>query len=536
MRINRVLIRNFKSIKTLEFYPADICVLVGENNAGKTNILAALNLLLGETWPSKRSLDASDYYNQDITQPIHIEVGFSDNPHYIRRMWCTIPWEDKAETRVEFREGSMYLSNEIRDRCALVYLDANRNLEYHLGHSRWTLFGRITRLLDEDFRDHADSEKQKGLRDCFDQALQLLKTERYSEFEQTFSRSFSEQIRRTTYQVALEFKTFDPLNYYRSIQPLLSEAGDLKHPIQAGQGMRNLILLALFRTYAKVFRDDAIIAIEEPEIYLHPHAQRSLATLFDELAQRGNQIFYSTHSGNFVDIERFDRICLVEKRPNAQGYLSTQVRQVSVDQLLERRQRLHPAVQISERGLRERYHNICALEHNEAFFARKIVLVEGETEEGSLPIFARALGYDLDAQGISIVNAHGKNNLDQLYQLYTAFGIPTFLIFDNDRGGQNSDLAANRVLLRLLEEPEIDVPDATVTSRYAILEGNFEKEMESSLKAVSPGRYQSLKNEALQEMGKNAGKGLIARYIAQKLVGENLVPDFIRRILNSIHG
>lgn len=46
----------------------------------------------------------------------------------------------------------------------------------------------------------------------------------------------------------------------------------------------------------KAFRGDAIFAIEEPEFYLHPHAQRSLAALFEELATAGNQVFYSTHS------------------------------------------------------------------------------------------------------------------------------------------------------------------------------------------------------------------------------------------------
>ena len=54
--------------------------------------------------------------------------------------------------------------------------------------------------------------------------------------------------------------------------------------------MRNLIVLALFRAYAKAFRGNAIFAIEEPEIFLHPHAQRSLATLFEELARAGNQV------------------------------------------------------------------------------------------------------------------------------------------------------------------------------------------------------------------------------------------------------
>ena len=438
------------------------------------------------------------------------------------------------QTRVQYPyEPPKYLSNDARDSCALVYMDANRNLEYHLGYSRWTLFGRIIRQLDEYFRENAPEQQQQSLEEHFDQIQKLLRTRLYSEFEQTFTSSFAEQLKRTTHQVTMEFRAFDPLNYYRSLQTLLIEAGNARNSAHAGQGMRNLILLALFRTYAKVFKGDAFIAIEEPEIYLHPHAQRSLARLFDELSAQGNQIFYSTHSGNFIDIEHFDRVCLVEKCRDDEDDICTQVRQVPLEYLLRKRQQLHPGVSMNVSGPRRRYHNICGLEHNEALFARKIVLVEGETEEYALPIFGRALDFDFDTYGVSVVNAHGKNNLDQLFQLYNSFGFPIYLIFDNDRGGNQSDLAANKVLLRMLNKPETLKPDGTIEDTYAIFEGNFEREMMLALERVAQGKYQQLKQEARQELG-GGGKGLVARYMAQQLVHADIIPDFIETIIRKI--
>lgn len=537
MRITKVIIKHFRSIKSLEFNPSNICVLVGENNAGKTNILTAINFLLGEVWPTKRSLDISDYYNQDKTKPIYIEANFEDNPMGVRRIWCNIPWEGKAEVKMDYVRGtqSYYLSNEVRDSFALVYLDANRNLDYHLGQSRWTLFGRITRQLDEHFRSTASPEKQQALEANFTEALRLLKTDMYNQFEKTFSESFSEQLKRTTHQISMSFQTFDPLNYYKTIQTLLLENGEPKNPAQAGQGMRNLILLALFRTYAKVFRDNAIIAIEEPEIYLHPHAQRSLHGLFNDLAQQGNQVFYSTHSGNFVDIQNFDRICLVEKCADEEGDITTKIKRVSIKELLAERQKLYPSIPMTEAGIRERYNNICGLEHNEAFFSHKIILVEGETEKGALPIFAEALGLDFDAEGFSIVNAHGKKNLDQLYQLYSAFKIPVYIIFDNDRG-KPDEAVFNSILLRMLRQEETSMPERVVTASYAILEGNFEKEMKAYLEQIETGKYDRLRNEAMQELGSSAGKGLVARFMAYKLTQEELIPQFIKDVLFAIFG
>jgi len=531
MRIQQVRIKHFRSIKDVTFYPKEICALVGENNAGKTNILTALHFLLGETWPSKRSLEKSDYFQEDTSQPIFIEASFSDNQYGISSIRCNIPWEGRAETRVVYRDGhSEYLSNAVRDLCALVYLDSNRNLEYHLGHARWTIFGRITRKLDEDFRNSVP-ERQRELEAQFNRSLELLRTELFQEFEQTFRDNFDAQLKRTNYAVSMEFRTFDPLNYYRALFPLLTEDGKERDPAQAGQGMRNLILLALFRTYAKILRDDALIAIEEPEIFLHPHSQRSLHFLFKELARTGSQIFYSTHSGNFVDIEHFDHICLVEKRVDDEGDVSTQVRQVFVEQLLNERRRLYPGVDMSEESLRERYYNLCTLEHNEAFFARKVILVEGQTEEYALPVYAKALGYDLDTRGVSIVNAHSKNSLDQLYQLYAAFGIPVYLIFDNDLGGNESDLRMNEKLLQMLGREPQSAPPGEITEEYAILERDFEDEMK---RAIGSERYSELKSQALHLLGRNVGKGLIARYMARTLVAQGIIPLFVEQIIRAV--
>jgi len=76
MRISRVQIEHFRSIKSLEFQPGDHCVLIGENNCGKSNILRALNLVLGETWPSDRAFSEEDFHDQDTSQDVVIRVFF----------------------------------------------------------------------------------------------------------------------------------------------------------------------------------------------------------------------------------------------------------------------------------------------------------------------------------------------------------------------------------------------------------------------------------------------------------------------------
>ena len=232
----------------------------------------------------------------------------------------------------------------------------------------------------------------------------------------------------------------DPLNFYKILYPVLVENGSSRNPAEAGSGMRNLIVLALFRAYARVFKGDAIIAVEEPEIYLHPHAQHSLNSLFETLAEEGAQLFISTHSAALLCPERSDRVIRVRQLPDDEGNVCTQIKHVTSPKLLRLRQRLHPTLTMTIESMRERYRNICSIEHCEAFFATCVLLVEGPTERTALPIYAKHLGVDFNKLGVSIVSANGKGNLDSLHHLYNSLEIKAFVVFDNDRGGQPVDM------------------------------------------------------------------------------------------------
>lgn len=64
MIITKLRINNYKSIEdmALEFVKGKN-IIVGQNNSGKSNIISAINLVIGEKWPSKRYED--NFYYQD---------------------------------------------------------------------------------------------------------------------------------------------------------------------------------------------------------------------------------------------------------------------------------------------------------------------------------------------------------------------------------------------------------------------------------------------------------------------------------------
>ncbi len=142
------------------------------------------------------------------------------------------------------------------------------------------------------------------------------------------------------------------------------------------------------------------------------------------------------------------------------------------------------------------------------------------------------MDYDFDAHGVSIVNAHGKKNLDSLYQLYVAFGIPVYLIFDSDRGTKDeSNLDYNETLLRMLNEPVERKPVKRVRSTYAIADKDYETVIRSD---IGDKLYNKLLLEASEELGAKIGKGIQARYIANSLSQQNRIPKFVCKIIDGV--
>lgn len=67
------------------------------------------------------------------------------------------------------------------------------------------------------------------------------------------------------------------------------------------------------------------------------------------------------------------------------------------------------------------------------FPIKKLIIVEGITEENLLPVFSKKMGYDFNKSGTYILGAGGKSKSPSLYiKLRDKLNIPIILLFDND--------------------------------------------------------------------------------------------------------
>ena len=78
-------------------------------------------------------------------------------------------------------------------------------------------------------------------------------------------------------------------------------------------------------------------------------------------------------------------------------------------------------------------HNFIYLK--EAMFSKCIIFVEGDTENGAIPVFAKRMGLDMDERGIGVIKLDGADSVKRCMALYKSFGIKSIAIIDKDKKG-----------------------------------------------------------------------------------------------------
>ena len=78
----------------------------------------------------------------------------------------------------------------------------------------------------------------------------------------------------------------------------------------------------------------------------------------------------------------------------------------------------------------------------EAMFSRCILFVEGDTENGAMPVFAKRMNLDFDEKGIGVVKLDGADRVENCMKLYDAFKIKSIAIIDRDKKDKYNHIAS----------------------------------------------------------------------------------------------
>lgn len=442
MRINQIEINNFRSIKELVITSGNLCALIGPNSSGKTNILRAIDLVLGEGWTTKAKVARELFH--DTTKPIIIEIQFSSPIEFtnkrgyqvsISNIKLEMSLEPELTAQTTINNGSkFYDQDHFKRLCHFILIPSERQLGAELRVSQWTMLGKLMRLIYENYVSEYEGNEQ-GLKNKFAEIMKPAKEFLEDDFStnevtyKKFTDTFRKYCKENSAGLANEFDpVLDIYNlnwFYKTLQIHVKEKFPDKHfdSDEVGAGMQNLLLISIFQTYSELMGGKVIFGIEEPEIYLYPQAQRALYKNFIKLS-KSTQIFYTTHNPNFVDAARPEDIILLRKNQE-QGTFA-----------LEK-----DAYFTTKNAEKDKYRIYTHFnpERNELFFARKVLFVEGDSDKILFSTLCeKKWDINIDERGISIISCGGKGGVSYFLGVCKLIGFEDyFAVWDKDQNLDN---------------------------------------------------------------------------------------------------
>lgn len=526
MELKEFRIEKYRTVENLTLSMADLLILIGENNCGKSNILRALELFYQD---SVRGIDEECYCFKDCSTPISIALTYDriedlEKQHKVLGNWIYndeikvkkiiqqdpdtgkhtmqfFGWQAKpAEVHFDLDRFDEYKSDIKKTVEDLGLPDYFRNEKgtvtqgsyksgvqayiekglVEMGDPGWianpggykevfgsllprfylvpavrdaqdeskttqqTVFGKLindltNRIVSKNPKFEKVKQQIEGLRKYLNKTPDGDESERLQEIkdlESTLSTMISENMPDT--RVEIEIVTPELIDLFKdtivNIDDSLPTSIDAK-----GHGLQRALIFAYIRAYAKFIGEteisegrgplfgNFILAIEEPELYLHPNGQRKMFNVLEEICKT-DQVILCTHSNFFVNMHNYNNIVIVKRDNNGPTGACQYVGDIFEAEEDDSKKRLRKVF---------RCLSLFDLSRSEMFFAKKVIIVEGDTEKFIIPFCASELAgldkkYDLTANNICVVESGGKNNIHIFMRVLNKFEIPYVVLHDVD--------------------------------------------------------------------------------------------------------
>ena len=485
MKLTKVIINNFRSFGESQIIELNNqTVLIGNNSSGKTTVLQALSKLFSDK-QNDRIIKKSDFHLTKGSRPgentrnLFIETIFEfdeldgtlcgpaipsffehftvsqDGAKPFLRIRLESSWEDDGTVEGSVDTQIYYISSDedtIRDedkhraprkdldKIRVLYVPASRTPEKELGNASGSMLSRlvnsinwtedeikqITNKIDELNNTFlSDSGALTQINNEIQKSWELYHEDnRFSQAELIIN---SSEMAAALRQIAVKFSPTTTEEAFT-----VSDLGDGLRSIFYFSLVDSILDIELEITKDREENPDnprfklippilTILAIEEPENHIAPHHIGKLVKRFKQLSNNDNsQVILTSHSPAIV--KRIDPEDLRYLRiENNDSVLQTIVSDIQLPRSIDESYKyIKGAIQA----------------YPELYFAKLVVLGEGDSEELLLPKFFDLLGKEIDSSQISTVPLGGRH-VNYFWKLLNSLKIPyiTLLDFDNERYG-----------------------------------------------------------------------------------------------------
>ena len=443
-----VEINNYRNLtgKTITFNDT-LNFLIGENNIGKTNILELINICL-----AIGKFAETDF--MDITLPIKIkfkvkysneEIGyFEDNFDVDDSNSITlVAVQDSVDERINYYHDT---PNQTKIGMATI---RTMNILYY--------YAQRMPSKEVDFRKTSGSGKvlnyliQHSLEQSEIQEKDILKKTKLK----NIVKNVNIQIKKINTITGDSVSAYVETEVDKLVCRLLGlgdengrELSSLGEGVQYAFNILLQIIEIIYNVKATRKHEDfeerlinrdgkklfpLFLVLDEPEVHQHPYRQRSLIRKIKALIENNNQeflnllkdlfdidgltgqIFIATHSPNIL-LDNYRQFIRLYKSTGT----DSQLKIVSGMNVV-----------IDDKLYKHMLHNFIYLK--EAMFSKCIIFVEGDTENGAIPVFAERMGLDMDERGIGVIKLDGADSVKRCMALYKSFGIKSIALIDKDK-------------------------------------------------------------------------------------------------------
>ena len=451
--ISKISIQNFRSISGESFPLSEYTPLVGYNNAGKTNVMRAIE------WIIKRSsLPVEAFHQED--KPVIVEAEIMgvtddilsglDSKHKDRIQPLVV------DKRIRFRR----VQGEPGLPVSKIYLDVYEDSDWvanpnGIDAAVSALFpepifiGAMENAGDDVAKFGSGTVIGKLIKEIMDQVAETQSstvTNALKVVERSFSANadkkdkslmkLDERIKEnlSQYFPGVAAKVHIPVpdirDFIKSATIRIFEEGyeksDGRDVFSLGHGTQRSIQIALVQCLAKERKlaggstgRTKLLLIDEPELYLHPQAVEAVRAALKRLSGNDFQIVFSTHSSNMISRLDVPNTLLIRRNP-------TQGTQCN--------QRILDAVNNAINSAKHQTETLFALSNSsKILFSDSVVIVEGKTERIILPeIFYKKFERTPDEVRLGFVEIGGATNVPNAMKVLKSMSVPCKAIVDLD--------------------------------------------------------------------------------------------------------